>query len=87
VAKFQSGAPQAPRTRKNTAMTIPGRFRQMIGHIDADNAVSLGLHAQFGFARVGLLPGVAYRYGRRADSVMVQRSLGPGSTVAPLSRR
>jgi len=68
-------------------MTIPGRFRQMIGYVDADNAASLGLHAQFGFARVGLLPGVAYRYGRWADSVMVKRSLGPGSTAAPLSRR
>jgi len=32
---------------------------------------------------VGLLPGVAYRYGRWADSVMVQRSLGPGTTTAP----
>ena len=64
-------------------MTIPGRFRQMIGYVDADNAASLGLHAQFGFARVGLLPGVAYRYGRWADSVMVQRSLGAGSTAPP----
>lgn len=58
-------------------------FRQMIGYIDADNAASLGLHERFGFERVGLLPGVAYRYGRWADSVMVQRSLGPGSTTAP----
>jgi L-amino acid N-acyltransferase YncA len=58
-------------------------FRQMIGYIDADNAASLGLHEKFGFARVGLLSGVARRYGRWADSVMVQRSLGAGSTVAP----
>jgi L-amino acid N-acyltransferase YncA len=58
-------------------------FRQMIGYIDADNAASLGLHAAFGFARVGLLPGVAYRYGRWADSVMVQRSLGAGTTAPP----
>jgi L-amino acid N-acyltransferase YncA len=58
-------------------------FRQMIGYIDADNAASLGLHEKFGFARVGLLPGVAYRYGRWADSVMVQRSLGPGATAPP----
>ena len=35
------------------------------------------------FPRVGLLPGVAYRYGRWADSVMVQRSLGAGSTAPP----
>jgi phosphinothricin acetyltransferase len=58
-------------------------FRQMIGYIDADNAPSLGLHQAFGFVRVGLLPGVAYRYGRWSDSVMVQRSLGAGSTSPP----
>ena len=58
-------------------------FRQMIGYIDADNTASLNLHTRFDFVRVGLLPGVAYRYGRWADSVMVQRSLGPGSTASP----
>jgi L-amino acid N-acyltransferase YncA len=58
-------------------------FRQIIGYIDADNAASLGLHATFGFSRVALLPGVAYRYGRWSDSVMVQRSLGAGSTTPP----
>jgi L-amino acid N-acyltransferase YncA len=59
-------------------------FRQMIGYIDADNTASLGLHGTLGFSRVGLLPSVAYRYGRWADSVMVQRSLGEGSTAAPV---
>jgi len=58
-------------------------FRQMIGYIDADNAASLALHERFGFARVGLLCGVAYRYGRWSDTVMVQRSLGAGSTAPP----
>ncbi|NVN85450.1 MAG: N-acetyltransferase family protein [Rhodopseudomonas sp.] len=59
-------------------------FRQMIGYIDADNTASLGLHEAFGFSTAGLLRGVAYRYGRWADSVMVQRSLGAGSTVPPV---
>jgi L-amino acid N-acyltransferase YncA len=58
-------------------------FRQMIGYIDGDNAASLGLHEKFGFVRVGFLPGVAYRHGRWADSVMVQRSLGVGATAPP----
>jgi len=66
-------------------------FRQMIGYIDADNAASLALHDKFGFARVGLLRAVAYRYGGWADTIMVERSLGPGSTAppppAPLSTR
>lgn len=60
-------------------------FRQMIGYIDADNAPSLALHEKFGFARVGHLSGVAYRYGRWSDTVMVQRSLGAGATAPPLS--
>ena len=58
-------------------------FRQMIGYIDADNAASLALHEKFGFSRVGCLPGVAFRYGHWADTVMVQRSLGPGATAPP----
>jgi phosphinothricin acetyltransferase len=58
-------------------------FRQMIGYIDADNTASLAIHEKFGFARVGLLPAVAYRYGRWADTVMVQRSLGAGATEPP----
>src|SRR6202035_3963532 len=44
-------------------------FRQMIGYIDADNTASLAIHEKFGFRRVGVLPGVAYRYGRWADTV------------------
>jgi L-amino acid N-acyltransferase YncA len=58
-------------------------YRQMIGYIDADNAPSLALHERFGFAKVGHLPAVAWRYGHWADSVMVQRVLGPGSTAPP----
>lgn len=59
-------------------------FRQMIGYIDADNTASLALHVKFGFSEAGLLPGVAYRYGRWADTIMVQRSLGVGVTEPPL---
>ncbi len=58
-------------------------YRQMIGYIDADNASSLALHERFGFVKVAHLPAVAWRYGRWADSVMMQRVLGPGSTVPP----
>ena len=58
-------------------------FRQMIGYIDADNAPSLALHEKFGFARAGLLCGVAFRHGHWSDTVMVQRSLGAGVTAPP----
>jgi L-amino acid N-acyltransferase YncA len=58
-------------------------FRQIIGYIDAANAASLGLHETFGFRQVGCLPSVGYKFGRWTDSVMVQRSLGPGATEPP----
>ena len=58
-------------------------FRQMIGYIDADNAASLALHEKFGFIRIGTLPGVAYRFGKWCDTVMVQRSLAAGATQPP----
>jgi L-amino acid N-acyltransferase YncA len=58
-------------------------FRRMIGYIDAENAPSLALHEKFGFTRAGLLPGSAYRHGHWADTVLVERSLGPGSTTPP----
>ena len=58
-------------------------FRQMIGYIDADNTASLAIHEKFGFAVWACCPAVAYRYGRWADTVMVQRSLGAGATAPP----
>jgi L-amino acid N-acyltransferase YncA len=58
-------------------------FRQMIGYIDAANRASLALHEAFGFRQVGYLPSVGYKFGHWADTVMVQRSLGPGATEPP----
>jgi L-amino acid N-acyltransferase YncA len=58
-------------------------FRQMIGYIDGANAASLKLHEGFGFRQVGFLPAVGFKFGRWTDSIMMQRSLGPGSTEPP----
>ena len=58
-------------------------FRQMIGYIDAANEASLAIHERFGFRRVGYLPQIGYKFGRWTDSVMVQRTLGLGSTAPP----
>ena len=58
-------------------------FRQMIGYIDAANIASLKLHEGFGFRQVGSLPSVGFKFGRWTDTVMVQRSLGPGATEPP----
>jgi phosphinothricin acetyltransferase len=35
------------------------------------------------FVRVGLLPGVTYRFGKRCDTVKMQRSLAAGATALP----
>ncbi len=58
-------------------------YRQMIGYIDGANAASLRLHEACGFRQVGRLPSIAYKFGRWADSVIVQRSLGLGDSAPP----
>jgi len=58
-------------------------FRQMIGYIDGANQASLGLHERFGFRQVGYLPSIGYKFGHWTDTVMMQRSLGPGGTEPP----
>lgn len=56
-------------------------YRQLIGYIDAGNQASLRLHESLGFARVGLLPAVAFKFGHWVDTVIVQRALGAGATT------
>ena len=59
-------------------------YRQIVAVIgDSGNAGSIGLHAAFGFARVGALPSVGFKLGRWVDSVLMQRPLGPGDGSAP----
>lgn len=61
-------------------------FRQMIGYVDASNEASLKLHESLGFARAGYLSGVGFKFGRWTDSVILQRSLGPGASTPPDAR-
>ena len=65
------------------ACAAAGR-RQLIGYIDAANTASIRLHESFGFRQVGSLPSVSFKFGHWADSIMMQRSLGPGDTTPPL---
>jgi L-amino acid N-acyltransferase YncA len=58
-------------------------YRQMIGYIDGANVASLRLHEACGFREVGRLPSIGYKFGRWSDSVIVQRSLGPGAAAPP----
>ncbi len=59
-------------------------YRQIVAVIgDSANAASIGLHARFGFLRVGTLRSVGYKFGRWVDSVLMQRPLGPGDGSPP----
>ena len=49
--------------------------RVMVGGIDAANAVSIALHAKFGFVEAGRLPGVGVKFGRPLDLVLMQKNL------------
>ena len=59
-------------------------FRQMIAVIgDSGNAGSIGLHRRFGFEPVGTLRSAGFKFGRWVDTVLMQRSLGPGDRTLP----
>jgi phosphinothricin acetyltransferase len=58
-------------------------YRQMIGYVDGANQASLKLHEAFGFRQVGYLPSIGFKFGQWTDSIILQRSLGPGATTKP----
>jgi L-amino acid N-acyltransferase YncA len=59
-------------------------FRQMIAVIgDSANEASIRLHKAAGFELIGTLKDVGYKHGRWLDTVIMQRSLGPGATTPP----
>lgn len=47
----------------------------MVGGIDAENVGSIKLHEQFGFAVVGRLPQVGFKFGRYLDLVFMEKLL------------
>lgn len=60
-------------------------IRQLIAVIgDSANQGSVRLHEKFGFAFIGVLPAVGWKFGRWVDSVLMQRAIGEGSATAAL---
>jgi L-amino acid N-acyltransferase YncA len=60
-----------------------GPWHQMVAVIgDSANAGSIALHRRQGFEMVGTLRNVGFKHGRWVDTVLMQRSLGAGSTPA-----
>jgi len=58
-------------------------FRQMIAVIGGAEPASAALHARTGFVETGRMRSVGRKFGRWLDTLYMQRSLGPGDTVAP----
>lgn len=69
--------------RELIARCEAGPWRQMLAVIgDSGNAGSIALHRCCGFALIGTLPSVGFKFGRWVDSVLMQRTLGSGDTSA-----
>jgi len=63
-----------------------GPWRQMlavIGH--SANAGSIALHRRLGFRDIGTLRSVGFKLGRWVDTVIMQRDLGAGDSLLPLT--
>lgn len=59
--------------------------RRMLAVIgDSANSASIGVHAACGFEPCGRFDQAGWKFGRWLDVVLMQRSLGAGSTTAPV---
>lgn len=62
-------------------------YRRMVGIIatagDGGKGASIRLHESLGFALVGCLPAVGFKFGRWIDTVILQRPLGEGDKTLP----
>jgi phosphinothricin acetyltransferase len=59
-------------------------YRQMVAVIGSnENWPSIRLHQALGFARIGILGAIGFKFDRWVDIVLMQRALGPGATTPP----
>lgn len=60
-------------------------FRQMVAVIgdSTRQQASIRLHAAAGFAQIGRLPAVGFKFGEWLDSIYMQRALGDGDRTTP----
>ncbi len=62
----------------------PRGYRQMVAVIGgSDQWPSIRLHAALGFARVGVIPAIGFKFGAWVDTVLMQRALGEGAGTLP----
>jgi L-amino acid N-acyltransferase YncA len=62
-------------------------YRQMVAVIGgSDQWPSIRLHERLGFAHIGVLAAVGFKFGCWIDGVVMQRALGPGARTPPQER-
>ena len=59
------------------------KFRQMVAVMAGENLSSVRLHERLGFRQMGRVEGFAFKHGRWVDSLLMQRSLGEGTSSSP----
>ena len=60
-------------------------YRQMVAVIGGSETLpSIRLHAALGFAHVGVLSGIGFKFARWVDTVLMQRALGAGAAKPPV---
>jgi phosphinothricin acetyltransferase len=83
AAEIRRGLGRALLSELIERCTVQG-YRQMVAVIGgSDQWPSIGLHAALGFARVGTLPAVGFKFGAWVDTVLMQRALGEGADTSP----
>ena len=59
-------------------------YRQMVAVIGgSEQWPSIRLHQALGFAQIGVLPAVGFKFGDWVDTVLMQRALGAGAATPP----
>ncbi|MGH7046272.1 MAG: GNAT family N-acetyltransferase [Stellaceae bacterium] len=59
-------------------------YRQMVAVIGgSEQWPSIRLHQALGFAHIGVMPAVGFKFGGWVDTVLMQRRLGDGATTPP----
>lgn len=58
-------------------------YRQLVAVIGGASEASIALHTKCGFALAGRLEATGFKHGQWLDTVLMQRSLGPGRTSDP----
>jgi L-amino acid N-acyltransferase YncA len=60
-------------------------YRQMVAVIGgSDQWPSIRLHQALGFARIGVLPAIGFKFGGWVDTVLMQCALGEGAMTKPI---